>query len=142
MKKLIGILFVAVLAACGGGNAVAAEAVKSTASPSVITGEAIIVSVEKDTSSGNRALIRKTNGAQAYVNDDGMWTRYTEIVSSMGGNAVAATSAGRPGLVYNLSKVEVSCSGSTSVVSFAAPVSNEMLSDGCAFWSAAYTAAK
>ena len=73
------------ITACGGGNyAHAAPVSVANSSGTIMFGTEKIISLEKDTASGNRVKARYSSaGGTMYVADDAAWSRYAKLRSGL-----------------------------------------------------------
>lgn len=130
-----------VLTACGGAFAGTPTAV-SNVTGTVVYGTEQALSVEKDTSSGNRAKVRYSSGFQ-YVTDDAAWSRHAKIVSGFVLPVVVPGS--QSGLTYDISKSNgIYCTGGGTQSQIAWPNVGmaDTLSDACGLFNAAKAAAQ
>lgn len=144
MKRITSKLFAALavlcvfaLTACGGAQA--ADFV-ANAPGTVVYGAGTLLSVEKNSDSGNRVAARYSSGIQ-YVADDGAWSKYGALVAAMGAKAVAVPGSAT-GKVVNISASNgVYCQNSNSVVAWPNVNVPDTIADGCQTWQAAKAAA-
>lgn len=135
MSFAVAIAAAAALMACG-GQAQAAPTSVNNATGTVVYGTDALISVEKDTSSGNNRVKARYAGGVQYVEDDRGWSRYAALRAGM--NKVVDAPVSTTGLAYDVTKTNgITCqSGGTSV--FGIPNSpSDYLADGCQFFNAA-----
>jgi hypothetical protein len=145
MKKII--MFAAVIAAsafiaaCGAGNQAYAGtlAAYNNAPGTVVYGIADAYAIDKDTNSGNRVVIKYSNGVQ-YAVDDANWSVYNRITSATT-FASSFVRVGTTARYMNVTKSNsVVCQSSGSYIAFpvsaSGPNLDESYNDGCQFWQA------
>jgi hypothetical protein len=131
MKKFMMLAFSAVMALAAFSTWAADSVVNATGT--VVYGAKAVLSIDKDTSSGNRVAVKYSSGVQ-YVIDDASWTKYGKFAAILGTNGVQAPGTN---LIVNVSASNgVYCQNSQSLIAW--PLGQmDTLSDGCAFWQAA-----
>lgn len=125
--------FVALVATFAMASAMAGTptAVKN-ATGNIVYGTEQLLSIEKDTSAGNRVKARYASGVQ-YVADDAAWSVFAKLQAGLVKPVAAST-----GVVYDISKSNgIYCSGSNSVVAFPNVGQPDYIADNCAFHQAA-----
>jgi hypothetical protein len=137
-------LFKGFFAALAATLALAANAGTPTAvvnaTGTAVGGTDSIVSIRKDTTSGNRVAARYMGGATGYIADDAGWNKYAKLKSGLG---VAVDAPGATdGLSYDITKArDITCSGGTSSISWSTIGMPDTLADSCGFFNAAKAAA-
>lgn len=108
-----------------------------SATGTAVYGTGPVLSVEKDTNSGNRVKVKFANGFQ-YVADDAAWSKLAKITSGL---AVPVAVGNADGTVYDISKSVVTCQAGSTWVSWTSVAQADILADGCAYFSAVKAAA-
>lgn len=97
------------------------------------------LSIEKDTSAGNRVKVRYSSGFQ-YVADDASWSRHAQLLAGLNKPVAAPNSA--TGLVFDIAKAFTGCSSGNSYAAWPNVGQPEYIADGCAFANAAKAASQ
>lgn len=135
-KRIIAMVVIgAALAACGLGTSHAGTPTSVVnATGTVVYGTEAVLSIEKDTTSGNRVKVKYPTGYQ-YADDDAAWSRYALFTRGLYKPVLVPNST--VGLALDTAKViYINCSvGGSYVVWINAP--SETIPDNCAFANAA-----
>lgn len=97
------------------------------------------LSIEKDTSSGNRVKVKYSSGYQ-YVADDAAWTRYAALKAGLTKPVDSPTSV--TGLSYDIAKAFTGCNNGQSYVAWPNVGNPEYVDDKCAFANSAKSESK
>lgn len=131
MKKVIiaGVMLVTSMFAMAGTPTYVIDANNAVSYPSEPA-----LSIEKDTTSGNRVKVKYSSGFQ-YVADNSSWSKYAEFYAALTKPVLAPTST--TGLAYDMAKGFGGCDSQGSWVSWVnVAVPEHVQGDNCAFWTA------
>jgi len=121
--------------ACAFAQAALPELVVNTTG-TVVYGTHPALIIKKDTSSGNRVMVRYPSGWQ-YVADDAAWTKYGKLVAGMGARGLAVDNDPL-GTVYAVADSNgIYCQGNQTLISLNGIPLAESIPDACGFWAKA-----
>lgn len=131
------LLIAATMLACAFGSAQAGTpTVIKNSTGTAAYGTESLMSVEKDTSEGNRVRLRYAgSGGIHFVTDDAAWSVHAKFVASMAKPLAAPASTS--GLVYDIARISgVNCQYNMTVISWPDFGQSDYLSDNCAMRTA------